>query len=223
SGYFAIGNLTTGHVYTIAYYSSSRRDIAAEFPTDDSPDMYAYGNVTLRNDTSVGTIRLPEASTVRVRVRNESGQPLKGVYVLYAHHNNGTATYWADVTEANGYVKDGAGNPEFELAGNVTLRADVTHEGHVKKSYRRDLTVTGNRNITIVAQENGTTPTPDAGGGDTTPTSDGNGNDGGSGDGQNGGGDGNAQNGGDSPGLGAVVAVVAVVLVLVGSFVLLRG
>ncbi|WP_435065508.1 dockerin type I domain-containing protein [Halobaculum sp. EA56] len=142
-------------------------------PRDGVIDMYALTQVnTTDGDVNVGNRTLPEGHVVNVTVVDESGAPVPNATVSVSHYQGAItpapeeggadAGLSALPTNADGMLQFSAWNPDrpspppgIELSGNVSIEVTPPENAtrFEDRTYTRNLTVTGEHNLTVTLEE----------------------------------------------------------------------
>ncbi|WP_276299649.1 OmpL47-type beta-barrel domain-containing protein [Halorussus lipolyticus] len=156
TGDFTVTGVETGAPYTVGYYQDW--NAMTVFPRDGVADLYALDRVNVTGDTDLGRFEVPNASVMNVRVVDESGEAVPGANVSVAHHGQNATTVLSRVSmDSQGWITPGEGRG-IEVTGEVTVEVTPPESDlFVGKNYTRNLTITGDKNVTVVLEDNAVT------------------------------------------------------------------
>lgn len=133
-------------------------------PRDGTPDMFAVASVDPSASGDLGTIQLPEASPLQVRVVDQNENPVEGAGVDVAHRHDGADAALAGHTNEDGVYDPWPATDEtgIELDGQVRVRVVPPEDaGFVDSPTERELSVTEPTEITVTLERTGEQPSGD--------------------------------------------------------------
>lgn len=153
TGDFTVTGVETGAPYTVGYYQGW--NATTVFPRDGTADLYALDRVNVTGDTDLGRFEVPNASVLNVQVVDESGEAVPGANVSVAHHGQNATTVLSQASmDSQGWITPGEGRG-IEVTGEVTVEVTPPERDlFVRKNYTRSLTITGDKNVTVVLEDN---------------------------------------------------------------------
>ena len=115
--------------------------------TDGIPDLYG---IEVTDSTDLGTITLPTADTVEVRVVDPDGNPVPDARIGVAQYNGDGFAGLDTFADDDGRLRWG-GSPGIELVGDVSIEARPPEEStaFVDVPTWEDFTVSGPRSVTL--------------------------------------------------------------------------
>lgn len=132
-------------------------------PRDGVPDVYAVQTVnTSTSPTSLQNVSIPDGHVVNVTVLNESESPVKNATIDVRHASDDAQAYIGNIrTDENGQLHlgvdlqmDASVPPGIELRGDVNISVRPPDSGeYTNQTYYRNLTVTGEENLTVTLEE----------------------------------------------------------------------
>lgn len=153
NGTFAIEDLRMNATYTVTGYDDAANGSAAP---NGVPDAYNVANVTVGDETELGTTNLSNPHVLNVTVVNESGAPVENatVRVYPSHRKPNPAIVFR--TQPDGKIDYGSdGTRGVEVAGEVRLVVEppANDPRFNDTTYTRTINVTGDGNETFTLQE----------------------------------------------------------------------
>lgn len=147
-------------------------------PVNGVPDVYSFGTFNTSSDVEV-VETLPDPHTVTYRVVDDDGDPLDEDQVnvkivpvsgSFGESEPGVRQIHLRLNES-GYAYPWNGTTTWELAGNVSFRAEPRNgtQGRFTGTGYTNVTVTGDRNVTVTVPEESTPPVPVVDANRTTP------------------------------------------------------
>lgn len=151
SGSFSI-NASENGTYNVWYQQYDPNKPPSEnFPRDGKVDMWALGSVNTSTGEDIGDRSIPNGSLLKIRVVNESGDPISNAQVDVSQSANGARASSGGQTNANGQmVLNGTELPGIEVRGNVDI--DVHGPSEYKTNFST-LSVSSNRTYTVVLNQ----------------------------------------------------------------------
>ena len=162
-------SLDRNGTYSLGYYQDDGSSAASatggrdadDFARDGNVDAYGFANVTASDAVDLGSRRLPAGHVLDVAVVDGSGDGVENATVTFYHWNgsHGDASDGraesVHRTGADGRVYPNAVDSGVELTGSVTVRVEppANPTAFVDEPSVRDVTVTGDRNLTITLRE----------------------------------------------------------------------
>jgi len=119
-----------GTVHEVQYYQLQDSDPANEqldltgtpFPRDGVPDLFAVARLAPSDAGDLGTIQLPEAYPLEVRVVDGTGDPIEGAGIVIEHHGDEAVAGASGHTDETGVYDPW---PETDQTG-VEVRGETT-------------------------------------------------------------------------------------------------
>jgi len=131
-------------------------------PRDGTPDLFAVTQLQATRARDLGSIELPEAYPVEVRVVDQDGIPVENARVAVEHYNGeadaGITPY---PTNADGYFVWGASKSTgIELRGDVRIEVQPPEgsDRFADETYTRELAVTAPTEIEVTLERSGESP-----------------------------------------------------------------
>lgn len=157
SGAFELEVPTNGR-YDIGFYKASDRN-DFEAVQNGIPHIYQFGPFDVNEGPKdLGTLQLPEASLVDVRVLKPNGEPLMGARPGFRYNGWGSNPSRTAINTDGYVVIEGASFTGAEFVDHVTVEIEPpAGDAYDDRTYRRTVDVAGPTTVTATIGSNGAT------------------------------------------------------------------